>query len=542
MSFVVRFIQLFVLFFFVGTGVARGQVNSREWKIWKTGWSAADHERFADFVQALGESRCGSINACLKNPANPYRGTDRGNESFRSDCADLPYTLVGYFSWKNGLPFSYSTAMKARGGGGDIRYSKGGNTVATRLDMTPSRLAGKTGVSVLNHLVDFVSTAMFRTGPDLDVVVGSDGRGVGPDFYPVAVNKGAIRPGTAFYDPSGHVAVVYKIGSDGRVYLMDAHPDQSITRIMFGEKFGNSRAAHGAGFKNYRPVRLVGAQRAADGSLTGGRLVAAANSELADFSTEQYANANWRLKKWSHEGIGYDFYSYARVKLAAGNLKFEPIAEMRAMMQGMCSDFRDRALSVQIAVDKGLHLKENPDRLPANIYGTSGEWEEYSTPSRDARLKTAAVELRTTMQRLVEMVVAGDPRVIYQGQDLVGDLRRAYAEEAAACVLTVANSRGEQVRLGYDQLISRLFKMSFDPYHCPELRWGAPRNSAEFQSCRDSAWDLEWYAAEQRLRNQIDRTYDVRMDFDLQGLRAGRPGSGQDQAPDVNLRAYLDNL
>jgi hypothetical protein len=518
--------------------ITQAQVNTRTWKIYKSGWSDGDQAKYAEFVRAIGDSGCRSINACLKSPSNPYRGSDRGSESFRSDCADLPYTLLGYFAWKNGLPFAYSTAMKARGGKGDIRYSKDGNVVSTRMDLTSKKLGNQTGVNILNTLVDYVSTAMFRTGPDVDL----DDRGIGSDFYPIRISKASVRAGTAFYDPSGHVAVVYKVGADGRVYMIDAHPDQSITRVMFGEKFGNSRATHGSGFKSYRPVRLVGAQRANDGSLTGGKMVSIANRNLPNFSKEQYLSANWKSKKWSIDGVASDFYSYARVKLADGNLKFQPVDEMRAMMRGMCSDFQDRVLAVQVAVQKGMHNQANPDRLPKNIYGTDGDWEEYSTPSRDARLKTAAVELRTTMERLVGMVSERDPRIIYDGHDLKGDLLNAYQEEAANCQVTYVNSRGDSVALTYEKLISRLFATTFDPYHCPELRWGAGMRSGEFSSCRDPDWDLQWYAAEQGLRNQIDRTYDARMDFNLQALRNRAPGTGPQDAPDVDLHSYLESF
>lgn len=517
---------------------SQAQTNTRTWKLWKTGWSQSDLDKYSEFVQALGESGCRSINACLKSPANPYRGTDRATDSFRSDCADLPYTLTAYFAWKNGLPFAYSSAMRSRAGGGDIRYSRDGNVVASRVDLTSSALSGRTGVSVLNTLIDFVSTAMFRTGPDLDV----DARGIAPDYYPIAIDKSSLRPGTAFYDPSGHVAVVYKVAADGRISMMDAHPDQSVTRVTFGEKFGNSRASHGSGFKNFRPLRLVGAARAADGSLTGGRIVALANRELPHFSSEQYLAANWRTQKWVIDGAATDFYSYARRKMAAGHLKFEPVAEMRAMMQGMCSDFQDRVLAVQVGVQSGLADRTNPDRLPANIYGTDGDWEEYSTPSRDARLKTAAVELRTSVERLVNLLAQRDPTVVYAGTDLKADLLKAYGEEAAACSISYKNSRGDAVTLGYDDLIVRLFKMSFDPYHCAELRWGAALDSSEGATCRDPSVDVQWYEAEQGLRNQIDRTYDARMDFSLRDLQRRVEGSGPAEPPDVNLRGYLESL
>ena len=52
--------------------------------------------------------------------------------------------------------------------------------------------------------------------------------------------------------------------------------------------------------------------------------------------------------------------------------------------------------------------------------------------------------------------------------------------------------------LTFDDLMHRLFAISFDPYHCIELRWGA--QGSERESCPDSTPKVKWYMAEQRLR------------------------------------------
>ncbi|HWM60716.1 MAG TPA: hypothetical protein VNN98_01120, partial [Rhizomicrobium sp.] len=65
--------------------------------------------------------------------------------------------------------------------------------------------------------------------------------------------------------------------------------------------------------------------------------------------------------------------------------------------------------------------------------------------------------------------------------------------------------------------------------------WGAV--GAELASCRDGALKRRWYDAEQKLRNQIDRSYEARMDFTLEELEAGR--SGVPAPPDTDTRAYL---
>ena len=46
-----------------------------------------------------------------------------------------------------------------------------------------------------------------------------------------------------------------------------------------------------------------------------------------------------------------------------------------------------------------------------------------------------------------------------------------------------------------------------------------------------------WYEAEQRLRNQIDRAYEARMDFSLRELQAGAGGAAA--PPDTDARGYL---
>ncbi|MEQ8265786.1 MAG: hypothetical protein RH982_01195, partial [Parvibaculum sp.] len=57
--------------------------------------------------------------------------------------------------------------------------------------------------------------------------------------------------------------------------------------------------------------------------------------------------------------------------------------------------------------------------------------------------------------------------------------------------------------------------------------------------CPDGETKRAWYDAQQRLRNQVERTYDVRMGFTLGQLKAAAPGSGQDDAPETDVMAAL---
>ena len=499
-------------------------------------WTEADERGFGEFITAIGESDCHTVNACLHGPGNPFRASDSQWIVFHSDCADLPYVLRAYYAWKRGLPFSYENAVEPRGHTRDIRYTPNGNMVTERKDV----LTGSgSGYEILDVIRDQISSASYRIHPDLDSPIV-------PDLYSPAIAVKSIRPGTLVYDPNGHVATIYRIDPDGRINYIDAHPDNSVTRGFYDERFVRSRPGMGAGFKNWRPMRLEGAVRRSDGVYVGGHVVLALNKEIADYSDEQFFGTGKRPdedRDWANGGFVLngeylDYYDYVRAKLAGGKLEFDPVKEVRDMVDSNCNDLHYRGDAVTLSLAAAIQNQAEPDRLPANIYGTEGDWETYSTPSRDARLKTAFKELRDQTERFVKMYQTGDAKLVYKGKDLVGDLIATYDREAGACKLAYARGDGSQIALSYDEARRRLFAMSFDPYQCVERRWGATQ-SPELATCKDGAVKQAWYGAEQNLRNQLDRAYDAQMDFTLDELRVPGPGKGVAAPPDIDVRAYL---
>src|SRR4051812_9650672 len=166
-------------------------------------WTQADERGYGEFIAAIGQSNCRTVDGCLRNAANPFRASDPPDFRFRSDCADLPYFLRFYYAWKRGLPFSYVSDVSPRGRSRDIRYSPKGNQVEARRDV----LSGDDGLRVLNALRDQISSATYRIHPALD----------GDDLYSPALSPRGIRPGTVIYDPNGHLAVVWRIEPDGRI-------------------------------------------------------------------------------------------------------------------------------------------------------------------------------------------------------------------------------------------------------------------------------------------------------------------------------------
>jgi hypothetical protein len=493
-------------------------------------WSENDEKDYRDFIVGIGQSDCSTLDACLHSTANPFRDTDKPGVMFQSDCAELPYILRFYFAWKRGLPFSFESAVSARSGATrDLRYSRNGNKVTERFDV-PN---GADGYRIIERLRGEISSASYRVHPDLESPLE-------PDLYAPAITPASIRPGTIVYDPAGHVGVVFDIDAKGRVHFFDAHTDFSLTQMTYDLRFTRMKPSVGAGFKNWRPTRLVGAKRRADGVLVGGHIEVASNKDIADFSDEQFFgngkrpdDANWKSGTFTLNGETLDYYDYVRAQLAGGKLTFEPVAEIGDMARSNCLDLHYRAQAVALAVAKGIQNQLEPRRLPDNIYGADGDWEMYSTPSRDARLKTAFKYLRDMAQRFVEMGARHDAHLFYNGDNLPTDLLRAYDQATRYCRVTYIASDGSRVTLGYEDARQRLSAMSFDPYQCVELRWGDPSASG----CADGSVKRAWYEAEQSLRNQLERTYDARMDFTLDDLQARSPGVTS--SPDTDVRAYL---
>jgi hypothetical protein len=503
-------------------------------------WTDADERGYGEFIASIGNSNCRTVDACLRGPGNPFRASDPQGLRFRSDCADLPYYLRAYYAWKHGLPFAYEAAVSPRGRTRDIRYSPQGNRVSERRTVTTG---STTGPELLNAMRNTISSAMYRIHPDLDSPYP-------PDHYSPALQPKSVRLGTVIYDPNGHLAIVYKIEPNGRILYIDAHPDNSLTRGTYDKRFVRSRPGMGAGFKNWRPVVLKNYTRGGNGALLGGTVVAAENDEIADFSDEQYygngrkpvRDAEWAGASFQLEGETLDYYDYVRAQLSGGSLHFDPVNEVREMVRSNCADLNYRADAVNLSLEAGLQRRGHPARLPYNIYGTDGDWETFSTPSRDARLKTAFKEVRDSVERFVRLYEARDPKVIYTGRNLIADLSAAYEQEASACSISYTKSDGVKASFGYEEARARLFRMSFDPYMCVERRWGAT-DAGELSSCRDDANKRAWYEAEQNLRNQIDRTYEARMDHDLSELRSpGGEGKGVANAPDTDVRAYLASV
>lgn len=296
------------------------------WRITKTEWSATDERGFGDFVRAIAESGCKTTVECMRGPGNPYHEGDPVALEFHADCAKWVYMLRAYYASKHGLPFSY--VDKVSGEGADIRFSATSNLALSRHDLVDKGKGVPADVA-LKNIHNQVWSATYRMDPATESPVSQD-------FYSPKLQPGSIRAGTAIYDTNGHVVIVYDVTEDGRILYMDAHPDETVTRSVYGPQIPPSTASLGGGFKNFRPLKLIGAVRQADGTLLGGHIVLARNDEIADYSLEQYrgniGNGDGQSARFSHDGVPLDLFAYVRTSLAGGNAKPGPTTALRTVI------------------------------------------------------------------------------------------------------------------------------------------------------------------------------------------------------------------
>ncbi len=465
-------------------------------------WNLDFEEDFSSWVATLGEARaegrCSTLTSCLRNRyANTlYEAEDAGREYY-ADCADLPYVLRAYFAYKNRLPFSFTSAISGE------RYTSGNQPLGRQSFLDYGSLS-----SLMTGIAGRVHSGFYRTSPSVETT----------DLYPVDVNRETIRPGAVYYDPNGHVLVVYAVQDDGTVRFIDGHPDNSLTVQRFGEAHARGSADQGGGFRWWRHQWVE----------ADGRFALERNADSRGFSaTAQYRSSYWVNGEW----VGY--HRWVRHTLSLYGSRVRPVPELTEQLEDLCVALQDRVDAVERAVASDINHRAHPAGLPSNIYGTSGDWEIYSTPSRDARLKAQVRETYRFIERTVDASERGNVGLDYTGsaEDLVADYTAVWQGMASGCRLGYRRSDGSNVSLTLGDVVDRLFDLSFDPYHCPELRWGAPEGY-ELATCPDDSNKFWWYQSEYRLRNAIDRDYEATTTLSW----------GPEQAPDIHIGRLLEEM
>lgn len=437
------------------------------------------------------------------------------NLVLRPDCAKLPYQLRAYFASKLGLPFGYSSCT--RGGGGRppkcSRWFNSGHPEFTRPAPQPEPIAASAPQNatprpgLLQHMFagppaepaeepaqapeatpapkrlglagSFVQYLQIAS----DAVQSGNGRTAAnddnTDFYPVALSRDALRPGTIYADPYGHVMMLVRrvpqtANAAGVILMVDAEPDFTVARKRFwrGSFLFVNSALGNPGFKRFRPIVHA----------TNGTLRRMSNAEIA--KSPQYGDFSLEQSKLGVE----DFYD--RMDDVASPEPLDPVRAMKAAIDSLEEQVRTRVGSVDFGrkfLDKTATDATMPDG-PA-IFQTSGAWEDFATPARDFRLLIAIDVVRNYPDRVARRP---DRYAMPQGKsvaDVKTELQSVLAAELASRKFSYTRSDGSQWTLTLTDVVDRTasFEMGYNLNDCVELRWGAEAKSPEAATCKRHA-------------------------------------------------------
>lgn len=398
------------------------------------------------------------------------------------DCADLPYYLRAYFSWKLGLPFGLRDCDRGK----TDRAPKCGGLFHN--ESADDAIKGSSALdrfrSFLRVLANRVHSGSARTALDDDDT----------DFYPVALERRALRPGTIYADPYGHVLMVSRWVDQtpergGLLFAVDGQPDNSVGRKRFWEgtfMFASDIKSAGPGFKAFRPV-----VRGPDGVL--GQL--SNKALIGDARFAPYSDEQARLRS--------DAF-YARVAKLINPSGLDARTAYAETMNALVEQLSTRVGSVDNG-ERFMREKNNPVvpmPIGPKIFETTGPWEDYATPSRDMRLLIAMRVLTGLPAKVTE-----HPELFLLGgrkpAEARADLEKLHEEQIRERSVEYRRSDGSPFRLTVaDVLVRRTaLEMAYNPNDCVEVRWGATPETADFATCKRHAPD------EQRTRMQEYRAW-----------------------------------
>jgi hypothetical protein len=434
-------------------------------------------------------------------------GEDNVTINLRPDCADFAYFLRAYFAYKMGLPFGYSNCSRS---GKCYQWFNIEHPEATRppappeqitasADPTPAptptllqqmlgepaappaaapapvtvappkRLGTPSFAEYLRIVGDVVHSGSVRVSANDD----------NTDFYGVPLTQEALRPGTVYADPYGHVMMLVQRvpqsgGAAGVLLAVDAEPDGTVARKRFWRGtflFAHEPTFGSAGFKHFRPI-----ERGENGALR--RLT---NAQIA--KNPDYGNFSPEQEQLSVE----DFYD--RMDQVLSPEPLDPFTAMKDAITALEEQVNTRVTSVENGrkYQDGHGEVTMPDG--SAIFATTGAWEDFSTPARDFRLLIAIDVVRGYPDR-----VARHPEryAMPSGKnvaDVKAEMQKVLASELATRKFSYTRSDNSPWTLALKDVADRAgdLEMAYNPNDCVELRWGAPENSDEASTCKRHA-------------------------------------------------------
>lgn len=448
--------------------------------VWKTvrDWDPKMEALYAAWVNALFYDASEStswkaLNEVTQNPNQNflYNALSLGEDDPASkikvlmspDCADNPYYLRAYFSWKVGLPFGYHESdrgnlSRAPKTGAWITNGSGGSKTNTIQAFN----------SFVRRVMNGVHSGSARTALNDNT----------SDYYPVALTRDALRPGTVFADPYGHTLILVRWipqtrDKPGILLSVDAQPDGTVGIKRFWKGnflFTTSEVIGEPGFKNFRPIITKNGVRQA---LKNNELNE--KSGFTPFSVQQ--------GKMSSEVF---YHTMDR------NINPKPLDPEMAMLDLIQALHEQLTVRITSVANGEEYMQSHPGAVvpmpgtDAGVFQAGGQWEDFSTPNRDLRMLIAMDAIMDFPDKIVKSPDDYKIPLLKSPEDVKKDLEELLSKKLNELTITYTRTNNTKQTLTLAELLKRraAFEMAYNPNDGIEIRWGAPENSEERSTCR----------------------------------------------------------
>lgn len=377
------------------------------------------------------------------------------------DCADNPFYLRAYFSWKLGLPFGFHECDR-----GTLERAPRTGRWVTNASASGPAAPVRAFNGFLRSVMNAIHSGTARTRLEDD----------DSDYYPVGLTRKDLRPGVVFADPYGHTLVLVRWvpqegDGPGALLAVDAQPDGTVGVKRFWRGnflFTTSEVIGEPGFKAFRPIVR-----------DRGRLRLLRNAEIA--ASPDYGNLSLAQK-----GIASpDFYD--KMERLINPKPLDPKIALSDLFKALHEQLIVRVESV---ANGEAYMKGHPGAIipmpgsASAVFQAGGLWEDYSTPNRDMRLLIAM----DTVLEFPEKVVRSPD--LYRlpkrraPEEVRKDLEGLSGKMARELSIAYVRSDGREQPLSLADVLERrdAFEISYNPNDSVEVRWGAPAGSEELSS------------------------------------------------------------
>ena len=455
--------------------------NTGRWEIQRA-WNRDSEELYAAWIEALFlDAKEGASWPALHeitrnahaNFLHNHLGLQEDDATAKStvilepDCADNPFFLRAYFSWKLGLAFGVHEV--SRGTLNKPPYTARWITNTARMDHpNPVRAFNQ----FIRELMNYIHSSTARTRLEDET----------SDYYPLALTRTALRPGAVFADPYGHTLILVRWipqqseDQPGVLLAVDAQPDGTVAIKRFWKGnflFTTQEVIGEPGFKAFRPIVV-----------RQGKLRLLTNQEIA--AASGYGDFSLQQKQMSSDAF------YETMDRLINPQGLDPESALLDLLKALHEQLLTRVESV---ANGEAYMRAHPGvviTMPAGsaaVFQSGGLWEDYSTPNRDLRLLIAIdalLDFPARVARRPENFRLSRWKSLTKAQ---AELQRLLQKKANELSITYQRSDGTEQRLTLTEILKRktALEMGYNPNDCVENRWGAPSGSQEIKTCRRRA-------------------------------------------------------